>query len=182
MIRINLVARIAGDKNSFLDLVYVAHKLKQSNIEDFMITFIGVIDNVSIYQNITRMAELLGVANKIDFTRKSIPMANLPDDIKNGYFFNFTVGSFMGYSSVDSINLGFKTIFCNADNRLKNELYPYCNVCPDLNSAINFITLIHEDAAAVDKQIVVNNQLMKASFLLNTYEASLLRSLMKPGE
>lgn len=181
MIRINLVSRIAGDKNSFLDLIYAAYKLKQHNIEDFTILFIGAIDNVSIYQNITRMAELLGVADKIDFTKKSIPMEQLTDEIKSGYFFNFTVGNFLPYSSIESINLGFKTIFFNMDKRLVNEPYPFINLCPDIESVIKLILLIREDAASVDKQIAINNQLIKASYLLTGDEALLLRSLMLPN-
>ncbi|MBD1394700.1 hypothetical protein [Mucilaginibacter glaciei] len=181
MIRINLVARIAGDKNSFLDLVYIAFQLKQQGFEDYLVTFIGAIETIEIYQNIVRMAELLEVGDKIDFTKKSIPMHQLPDDIKSGYFFAFTVGMFMGYSAIESINLGFKTIFCNVDKRLDCEQSCYINVCPNLNAVIDLILMINKDTAVVDKQIAINNQLMKKNYLLNADEASLLKSLMAPN-
>ncbi|MCQ6957276.1 hypothetical protein [Mucilaginibacter aquariorum] len=182
MLRINLVARIAKDKNSFLDLVYVAHKLKQNNFDDFAILFIGAVESISIYQNIVRMAELLGVTSNIKFTEKSIAMTALPEDVKDGYFFNFTVGNFMGYSSVECVNLGFKTIFCNADKRLVNEQYNYINVCPDIDSVVDLILLISKDPAPVNMEIQKNNLSMKRSFLLNQEEAGLLRSWIVPAQ
>jgi hypothetical protein len=181
MLRINLVARIAKDKNSFLDLVYVAHKLKQNNFDDFTILFIGAIESLSIYQNIVRMAELLGVTSNIGFTERSVAMTALPEEVKNGYFFNFTVGNFMGYSSVESVNLGFKTIFCNADKRLVNEKYNYVNVCPDIDSVVNLILLIGRDPAPVNIEIQKNNLSMKKSFQLNQEEADLLKSWIVPA-
>jgi hypothetical protein len=182
MIRINLVARIAADKNSFLDLVYVAHKLKEANFNDFIILFIGAIESTDIYQNITRVAESLGVASNISFTERSIPLAALPDEVKDGYFFNFTVGNFMGYSSVESINLGFKTIFCNIDKRLVTEHYGYINMCPDIDAAINLILLIAQNPDKINEEIRKNNISMKSTYVLNNADASLLRSLMLPNQ
>lgn len=181
MIQINLVARIAGDKNSFLDLVYIAFKLKEQGVKDFIVTFIGAIESNPIYQNITRMAELLGVIDNIAFTKKSVPMDELTNELKNGYFFNFTVGSFMGYSAVESINLGLKTIFCNGDKRLTSEQNSYLNVCPNLDAVIELILLINEDRYPVDRQMLINNQVMKESYSLTAEDASLLKKLMIPN-
>ncbi|AYL97247.1 hypothetical protein [Mucilaginibacter celer] len=181
MLRVNLVARIAGDKNSFPDLVKLAHQLKQQGVTDFLVTFIGAIEDQGIYQNIITIAEQLDVSHHIAFTGKSIPMAELSDELKSGYFLNFTVGSFMGYSSIDSINLGFKTIFCNCDAYLTGEQYDYINVCRNLDEVANLLLLINKDAGTVDKQIMTNNQLMKQSFLLTAAEASQLKNLMLPN-
>lgn len=181
MIRINLVARIAGDKNSFPDLVNLAHQLKQRGMADFLFTFIGAIENNAIYENTLRIAQQLEVTEHIAFTKKSIPMAELSDELKSGYFLNFTVGSFMGYSSIDSINLRFKTIFCNCDDRLADEQYDYINICRNLNEVTELLLLINKDAEKIDEQIMTNNQLMKQSFLLTAAEASQLKSLMLPN-
>lgn len=181
MIRINLVARVAGDKNLFPDLVNFVHQLKKQGMADFVLTFIGAIEDNAIYENTIRIAQQLEVTDHIAFTKKSIPMAQLSDELKSGYFLNFTVGSFMGYSSIDSINLGFKTIFCNCDEYLAGEQYDYINICRNLNEVIELLLLINNDAATVDEQIMTNNQLMKQSFLLTAADASLLKSLMLPN-
>ena len=181
MIRINLVARVAGDKNLFPDLVNFVHQLKKQGIANFILTFIGAIEDNAIYENTIRIAQQLEVTDHIDFTKKSIPMAQLGDELKSGYFLNFTVGSFMGYSSIDSINLGFKTIFCNCDESLADEQYNYINICRNLNEVIELLLLINKDAATVDEQIMTNNRLMKQSFLLTAADASLLKSLMLPN-
>ncbi|MEO3404315.1 hypothetical protein AAFN85_10455 [Mucilaginibacter sp. CAU 1740] len=181
MIRINLVARVAGDKNAFPDLVNMAHQLKQQGMTGFVLTFIGAIEDNAIYENTIRLAEQLGVTEHIAFTKRSIPMAQLSEELKSGYFLNFTVGSFMGYSSIDSINLGFKTIFCNCDEFLADEKYDYINVCRNLNEVVKLFLLIDKDAETIDKQMMANNQLMKRSFLLTAEDASLLKSLMLPN-
>ncbi|MET3979696.1 hypothetical protein ABIB62_002285 [Mucilaginibacter sp. UYP25] len=178
MIRVNLVARIAGDKNSFPNLVDLCHKLKQRGLRDFVITFIGAVEDESIYRNIIRMAHQLGVTENIAFTKRSIPMAELTDELKSGYFLNFTVGGFMGYSSIDSINLGFKAIFCNCDDSLADEQYDYINICPHLDAVMELLILIDNDAPAFDAQILANNQGLKKSYLLTTNDAATLKSLM----
>ncbi|MFD0765438.1 hypothetical protein ACFQZI_11295 [Mucilaginibacter lutimaris] len=181
MIRINLVARVAGDKNSFPDLVNFAHLLKKQGMADFLLTFIGAIEDNDIYENAIRIAKQLEVTDHIAFTKKSIPMDQLSEELRSGYFLNFTVGSFMGYSSIDSVNLDFKTIFCNCDGSLSDEQYPYINFCHDLNEVIELLLLIRKDTVAVDKQILANNRLMKQSFRLSGTDASLLKSLMSPN-
>lgn len=181
MIRINLVARVAGDKNSFPDLVNFAHQFKKQGVTDFVLTFIGAIEDNAIYENIMRTAKQHEITEHIAFTKKSIPMAQLSDELKSGYFLNFTVGSFMGYSSIDSINLGFKTIFCNCDESLADDQFNYINICRNLNEVIDLLLLIIKDAPKVDEQIMTNNQLMKQSFLLTAADASLLKSLMLPN-
>jgi hypothetical protein len=181
MIRINLVARVAGDKNAFPDLVKMAHQLKQQGMNGFVLTFIGAIEDNAIYENTIRLAEQLEVTEHIAFTKRSIPMPQLSEELKSGYFLNFTVGGFMGYSSIDSINLGFKTIFCNCDEHLVDEEYDYINVCRNLNEVVKLLLLIDKDAATVDNQMTANNQHMKQSFLLTAEDASLLKSLMLPN-
>ncbi len=181
MIRINLVARIAGDKNSFPDLIYIAHQLKQYGVAAFIITFIGAIEDEGIYQNIIQRAQQLGVTDHIAFTKRSVPMAELPDELKSGYFFNFTVGSFMGYSSIEGINLGLKNIFCNCDQNIVDDQYDCINICPDIDAAVELLLLINTDTAMVDRQLIANNQALKKSYLLTARENSLLQSLILPN-
>ena len=182
MILLNLVSRIDDDKNSFLDLVYIAYELKQAEIINFKVLFIGGIHKVSIYQNILRMAYLLGVTEHIDFTKKSVPLKDLPAEIKKGYFFNYTVGNFFGYSAIESVELGFKTIFCNCDQFLSSEWSSYINFCPDIGSAIELIKLISREEEKVSTAIFENNIKMKAGYFLSQNDKTLLFSMLSPSE
>jgi hypothetical protein len=180
MIQFNLVARINDDKNSFLDLVYAAHKLKLSGFEDFNILFIGSVYNAGIYRNIVRMAELLGVTDQISLTKKSIPIASLPVNIKEGYFINLSVGGFIGYSGIESMKLGFKNIFYNCDKKLIKGPRKYINVCPDLDAVIELFKLIMKDSAGIDRQILLNDAEMTATYALDEPGNATLLSLMLP--
>jgi hypothetical protein len=180
MIQFNVVSRIANDKNWFLDIIFAASKIKQNGLTNFNILFIGAIDDEPIYQNIVRLAHLLEVSDKIAFTKKSVSIATLDDDVKSGYFINFSVGSFLGYSSIESINLGLKTVFLNIDQQLAGESSGYINLCPNIDALVNLILTIAKDQATVDKQISVNNLLMKSAYVLNAEKKALLKSMLIP--
>ena len=182
MIRINLVARIDTDKNSFLELVYAAHKLKESGVSNFHILFIGAVYNTSIYQNIVQMAELLGVTSHIGFTQKSIPMAELSPEIKSGYFLLHSIGDFIGYSGIESIDMGLKTIICNADKNFVAERAKYINSCEDIHAVIELIKLIAKEKETIDSQILANNLHIKKAYYLNDQDKAGLLSFLLPGD
>jgi hypothetical protein len=179
MIQINLVARIAADKNVCFDLVFVASKLKEDGYTDFKFLFIGGIESPSIYQNIIRLAGLLNVTDHIDFTKKSIPMTELSEETKNGYFLNYSIGKFIGYSGIDSIGMGFKTIFVNGDKNHENEDMTTVNICRNIPELIAFIKLIHKDQLAMNKQIVADNLEMSKNFQLNEADKAFLLEIMR---
>lgn len=180
MIQISLVARIDDDKNSFLELVYVAHKLKESGIADFYILFIGAVYNQIIYQNIIRIAELLGVREHIGFTKKSIPIAELPAEIKDGYFLAYSIGDFIGYSGIESINLGLKTIFCNVDKRFAEETGMTINACRDIDEVVELFKLISRDKESIDEQIIATYAAIKRGYYLDSKDKDKLLSLLLP--
>jgi hypothetical protein len=179
MVQINLVSRIAGDKNSFFDLVFIAYKLKLDGYNGFRILFIGEIESPSIYQNIIRMAGLLDVGEHIDFTKKSIPLARLPENIKDGYFLNYSVGKFIGYSGIESIANGLKAIFVNGDKSLEDDVSDYINVCRNIPDLIEFIKILINDKVNADKQIISNNLEMSSDFKLTEPDTAFLLSMMK---
>jgi hypothetical protein len=181
MIQINLVARIDDDKNSFLDLVYVAYMLKKDGITDFKILFIGGVHKQSIYQNIVHLADLLDVESHIGFTMKAIPLAQLPEDTKQGYFLNYTVGAFVGYSAIESIDLGLRAIFLNGDKELVGDMPKTAGMCPDLDSLITLIATLVQDKSAIDAKIDESNAQLKKSYFLTTADRSNLLSLLLPG-
>jgi hypothetical protein len=180
MIQFNLVARINDDKNSFLDLVYTAYQLKISGFEDFNILFIGGIYNKGIYHNIVRMAELLHVSSQISLTMQSVPMAGLPENIKQGFFVNLCVGEFIGYSGIESIRMGFKNIFYNCDPGLAGEPNQYINVCRDIDELIALFKLIMNDCEGVSRQINLNAGLMKEAYALSEPDKNTLLSMLVP--
>lgn len=180
MIQFNLVARINDDKNSFLDLVYTAYQLKISGFEDFNILLIGGIYNKGIYQNIVRMAELLNVSRQISFTMHSVPIAGLPENIKAGFFINFCVGEFIGYSGIESISMGLKNIFYNCDPGLAGEPSQYINVCRDIKELIALFKLIMNDCEGASRQINLNAGLMKETYALSEADEKALLSLLAP--
>jgi len=181
MIRINVIARIADDKNFFLDIVYLLHTLKEDNITDVQVLFIGAIQNYSIYQNILNMAELLSVTSQVSFTKSSIRINELPADVKDGYFLHFCVGDFIGYSGAESIQSGIKNIFYNIDRRVTIEHTGYVNMCGDITGLISFVKNVHENRADVDEEIKKDSLKILAGFKLNPDEKNLLLDMLKPN-
>ena len=180
MIQINLVSRIDDDKNSFMELVYAAHKLKESGITGFHILFIGAVYKPVIYQSVVQMAGLLGVDSHIGFTKKSIPMAQLPPEIKDGYFLIHSIGDFIGYSGIESIDMGLKTIICNVDKNFAADRAKYINSCEDIHAVIELIKLIDQDKEAIDRQIIANNIEIKKAYYLSDQDKNKLLSLLLP--
>ena len=178
MIQLNLVARVAGDKNIYFDLVFAASKLKEAGCKDFNFLFIGDIESPSIFQNIVRLTGLLDVEEYIRFTKKSIPMAELPQETKDGYFLNYSVGKFIGYSGIDSIDMGFKTIFVNGDKALENEEMAGVNICRNITELIEFIELLIKDPLSINKQIEASNLKMSKDFELNDTDIAFLLGVM----
>ena len=179
-IQINLVSRIASDKDSFNILLQLAEQLIKEKVTDFEILFIGEVSEEVIFQKIMSQAEHLKIADKIRFTKKSIPLIQLDDQTKSGYFFNFTVGLFLGYSSIDAIQLNLKSIFYNADPSASMEKKTYINSCENINDVVELIKLIDLNKNKVDEEIYLNNEKMRAAFSLTSKEEDALLALIIP--
>jgi hypothetical protein len=178
MIKINVVARIADDKNHFLDLIYLLHKLKEENINDVQVLFIGAIQNYGIYENILNMANLLSVSSQIAFTKASIRINDLSPEIKQGYFLHFCAGDFIGYSGIESINDGLKNIFYNADRQIRPDTGTTSYVCADINSLIEFVKRLTRDQAFVDQEIKQNSIKILNDFVLMPNDKTILLSML----
>lgn len=182
MINLNVVSRIADDKNSFPNLVEILHLLKNDGITDVHMLFIGAIYSNQVYQNILDLAGKLGVSSNISFTKTSIPLQELPDEIKNGYFINFTIGQFTGYSGLEGIKNGFKTILYNVDKTLKNEPLNLITHCRTTAELIALIKAIRANQVKLDEEIIFCNQQMINGFTLDLPSAQKLLDMMLPGE
>ncbi len=182
MIKINVVARIADDKNHFLDLIYLLHKLKEENINNVQVLFIGAIQNYGIYENILNMANLLSVSSQISFTKSSIRINDLSPEIKQGYFLHFCAGDFIGYSGIESINDGLKNIFYNADRQVHLNTGAAAHVCADINALIEFVKRLTKEQDVVDQEIKQNSIKILNDFKLTADDKSVLLSILKSSK
>lgn len=182
MININVIARIADDKNHFLDLVYMFHKLKEQNITDVQVLFVGAIQNYGIYENVLSMANLLSVSSQIEFTKRSIRINDLSPEIKQGYFLHFCAGDFIGYSGIESIHDGLKNIFYNADRMVKMDGSKQSAVCGDINALIDFVKRLTIEQAVVDKEIAQNSIQILNNFVLTAEDKTFLLAALKPNK
>ena len=180
MINLNVISRISDDKNYFPDLLETLHLLKNNGITDVQILFIGTVYSPKVYQSIIDMAGRLNVSSNIAFTEKSIPMNELSDEIKTGYFINFTIGEFTGFSGLESIKNGFKTIFYNIDKSLKNESDNVIAYCHTLHKLTDLIINISQNQALMNEEITACNQEMLNRFILNSTMKQQLLSMMLP--
>ncbi|WP_462267051.1 hypothetical protein [Mucilaginibacter sp.] len=181
MININVVARISEDKNSFGELLSLLEVLKQNNINTVRLLFIGPIESQAVYQQIISTANRLGVLSDIAFTKKAVPIDKLDEDIKAGYFINFTVGNFIGYSALESIKAGLKTLCYNTDKNCEEEFdSTLINMCANMDQLTYVIRLINDDKAKMDKELTICNLEMVKKFSLNRAESQQLFSIISP--
>lgn len=182
MINLNVVSRIAEDKNSFPNLIEVLGVLKNEGITDVHILFIGAIYSQQVYQNIINLADKLGVSSNISFTKTSIPFHELDNKVKSGYFINFTIGQFTGFSGLEGIRNGLKTILYNVDETLENELSTSVTHCRNTAGLITLIKAIRADQAKLDEEIKYCNRELINQFTLDSSSSKELLTMMLPGK
>jgi hypothetical protein len=179
MIQFNLIARIADDKNYFVDFIHVVHQAKKLYNIDVQFTFVGAIQNEGLYKALMRLTEVLKVNHLIHFTKASIRYEDLPENLKQGYFLNFSVGNCIGYSSIESIKHNFKTLFYNVDERLITIMKPdLISFCKNYSNLLAIIKKIDTDKATFDQQLDHENKVLLPSFSLNKKEADMLIAAM----
>jgi hypothetical protein len=180
MIQINIISRVSEDKNFFFDVIYAIHKLQQVNINDVEVLIIGDIITKTLYNDLLKLIDLFNLSDQIGFTKHSIRFEDLPEHVKNGYFLNFTIGNFKGYSGIESIKMGFKTIFYNVDKGLSIKTEFSESQCADITSLINLFSKISTDTKSMDQLILEDNLRMRNEFILSSGDGLLLRSILTP--
>lgn len=180
MIRINIVSRISEDKNSFFDVIYLVKKLEEAGQKDIQLLFIGGITSNTLYNDMMKLVGLFELSEKVSFTRRSIRFDDLPQEIKEGYFLNFTIGNFKGFSGIESIRAGFKTLFYNVDKKLSAKTERSESQVESFEALMALILKIIQNKAATDKLIIADNLRMMKSFALNEDEVFFLRSVLNP--
>ncbi len=181
MITINIVARIAYDRNFVLDLIIAIAKLKEQSNHKIKLVFIGEVYDFSIYKNLVRLAILLEVENQVVFTKKNISIHELHQKLieDNQYSLNFSNKDEVGYSAIDSIRRGWKTIFYNFNGKHPTSDSHYTIFPTGVIELSDFFKSIIENKAAMDKIINEENSMLSEDFTLNDCEQKKLLSWMK---
>ncbi len=181
MTQIVVVSRISEDKNAFFDVIYALQQLTEQGITDIKVLFVGDIFSDALYRSMIKLTNLFGLEGRVNFTKKSIRFKDLPDHIKEGYFVNFTIGNFIGFSGIESINMGFKSIFYNAVNNLASETIPSISQAVDLTSFVNLLRIISTEPRQMAELIMKDNLEIKRRFRLSKEENEFLISVLLPS-
>ena len=180
MIKLNFISRISVDKNFFIDLVYLIYQLKTKHDIKSSLYFIGAVESEPVYQTVRRLVQITGLDDQISFSKKSIRYDEMTDEVKKGFFINYCVGDFLGYSSIECLKYKLKTIFYNIDPAysgvMNNE--SYACYCPDMNSLVDLIRKIHLDEMVMSDDLLKENQVLLGNFILQKKEEDFLVSVL----
>lgn len=174
--RINVVSRIAKGKDFFEPYLKVIANLKEKNII-CEIKFIGQIYDEEIYTKILDSSKLLNIEELMFFTQKSIPYTEMTNE-ENEYYLNLSNGDFVGYSSIECLKNGFKTIFLNINsiNTVKNEQITFCK---NENELFNLLGKIYLNMNEMNKIIRQENEELLTKFYLSDMDKQLLLNTFK---
>jgi hypothetical protein len=179
MITLNMVTRVSDDKCFFVDLLYAAHQVKTENNIDVKLNFIGAIENFGIYYTIMRLAGILKLEENVFFSKRSIWVSDLPQELQVGYFINFSIGNFFGYSGIDCMQNRLKTVFLNIDpaytQLVRKDFLCYC---ADISGIVSLIRRIHQDPGAVEEKLKKENEELLAGYALNSENNEFLKSVL----
>jgi hypothetical protein len=176
--RLNVVSRISEDKDFFSSYLKVVAELKKNGI-DCQLKFIGKIYNEDVYNKIINDATNNDIVELVSFTRKSIPISEWTNNTDD-YYLNVSIGDFVGYSSIDCVDSGFKTLFLNIKTDYTiNKFVNYQTFCKDENELFNLIKDISLDGEKMNQIIEKENKAFAQSFYLSNNDEKLLLNVLK---
>ena len=124
MITYNIVVRIANDKD-FLSPIFASFgRIKKEGVA-FKFNVIGKIYSHPVYDRLTTLAAALDITGNIHFTKTSIRYIDLDEELKKGFFINYSLDDVVGYATMEAMNLGFKTILFNCDPAITKKVAGY---------------------------------------------------------
>ena len=182
MIIISIISRISNDKNWFIDIVRLADILEKKNFGDFEINFIGAIEDENIRTNIEALAQEMNLGSKIKFSGKSISLLQLNPYIQNGYFINFVIGDFLGYSSIECLKLGFKTFFYNVDPTITKSDVDDKNTSMNIDDLAFSLLELKTNKIETDEKIMSDNKSRLKNYELNDDEVKFLKGMILLGK
>lgn len=164
MIRLNLISRIAYDKLFFLDFIVLIANLRKCNF-DVRLKIIGKIYNTEICELILRTSRILNVAEFVEVTGESRPI-NQIENSNEDYFVNISVGSFIGYSSIECVSYGLRTIFYNVDEKLIRDTNDN-SFCFNFEELLNLLKLICSERNVYFDKLQIENIQTANKFILD---------------
>jgi hypothetical protein len=175
MIIFNIVVRVDNDKDFLLPIFEAITEIKSKGIE-VRLNVIGHIYSERVYNKLISYAQTAGISENIFFTKKSIRYLDLSEEFTRGFFINYSLDDVVGYSTIDAMTLGLKTILFNCDPAItgKSTRMSFCNTAEDL---INVATKIAENEEEATATIISENKAFTQSFYLNKQESELLLTL-----
>jgi len=179
MLKFNFISRVSRDKNFFADLVYLIHRLKNEHDITASLYFIGAIESQSTYLTLQKLTKTLGIEDRVEFSKRSIRYNEMSEETRNGYFINYSVGFFLGYSGIECMQNNLKTIFYNIDPHYSNSLKgKYSCYCADLDVLIDLVKKINSNEKEMEKTLLKENQAVLSQFLLQNDDALFLKSIL----
>jgi glycosyltransferase involved in cell wall biosynthesis len=177
MINISLVCRIASDKNFINDIIEAVNNVSKEALNSFKLNIIGGVYDYEIYDKILNRISDNNINHLVEFTEKSIRYIDLPLLLKEGYFINFSLADSIGYSGIESLSFGYKSIFYNVDHNCKNIVndFPY-SFSLDIASLTNCFKNIINNSKNIDKEIKKENKKLLEQFKLSMEDRQLLKS------
>ena len=175
-IRINVISRIAADKNFFIDLLYAIISLRKAKKLDIKLNFIGAIYNYAIFDTLKRFVMISGIEDLVSFTEKSIPISEI-DKSENDYYLNFSIGDFIGYSAIEALKNDLNTIFYNVDFDY-NKHYDQVTFLSGIEDFIQMLISLSMDKNKMDELIRQENRDLAKQILLDEETETKLLSLI----
>ena len=173
--RLNIVARLSRDKDFFFPCLNTIAKLKKNGINCQM-NFIGKIYHEDVHDKIINDSVDRDILELVSFTKKSIPISEWTNNTDD-YYLNACIGDFVGYSSIDGIKNGFKTLFVNIIPNI-NETPKDLSFCSDENDLFNLVKKIYSDMESMNKIIEQENKELLQNFYLADNEKELLLNIL----
>ena len=176
MVVFNIVGRVAKDKDFLEPLFICLSGLKSKNVQ-FRLNVIGEIWEKAIHDRLLTLAKELAITESVFFTEKSIRYNNMDEEILNGYFLNFSVGNFVGYSTIEGIAMGLKTIIINVDQDFDEKDINEISFCNKITDLYNVACKISENEKETRQQIISENLLRKNDYFLTKKDSEFLMSI-----
>lgn len=175
-IRLIVVSRISEDKNIFSQYVHLLSRLKKEHGVTVRIFFIGSIYHEDVFIQILEALREHQITD-YEFSYQSIPMREIDTDSYD-YFLNGSIGDFVGYSSIECFQLGYKTLFLNADPNIQIKKSLIFN--NNMDELLETLLKINENKAEADRRILIENRTVFYSYYLTPPEQKKLKQLLLP--
>lgn len=176
---LSLLARISDDKNFFVDVLFAIYKCRERFGVAPQLNFVGAIENRGIYDALIRLTSFLQLTGRVFFTGRSVRYDEMPLEWLNGYFLNYSVGSFLGYSTIESVSRGLKVISYNVVPEYSDAIDGHERwQCRNVEELVQLLGELCGDNGKVEQQILKGNRLVANDHYLSSADVARLSTLL----